>query len=80
MRDRVADEVEPAPAAGGMHPALGEIALRIVAHEQILRPGSVIDRISDALVALCSPLTYWMTGNTIGVDGGELMGSRSSAI
>ena len=32
--------------------------------------------VGEALVALASPRLYWMTGNTIGVDGGELMGSR----
>lgn len=32
--------------------------------------------VADALVALASPRLYWMTGNTIGVDGGEMMGSR----
>lgn len=32
--------------------------------------------VADALVALASPLTHWMTGNVIGVDGGEVMGSR----
>ena len=25
------------------------------------------------------PLTHWMTGNVIGVDGGEVMGSRETA-
>jgi NAD(P)-dependent dehydrogenase (short-subunit alcohol dehydrogenase family) len=35
--------------------------------------------VADALVALASPLTHWMTGNVIGVDGGEVMGSRESA-
>jgi enoyl-[acyl-carrier protein] reductase III len=34
--------------------------------------------VADALVALCSPLTYWMTGNTIGVDGGEAIGARKA--
>jgi enoyl-[acyl-carrier protein] reductase III len=34
--------------------------------------------VAEALVALASPRLYWMTGNTIGIDGGELMGSRSS--
>lgn len=34
--------------------------------------------VADALVALASPLTRWMTGGVIGVDGGEVMGSRSS--
>lgn len=32
--------------------------------------------VADALVALASPLTHWMTGNVIGVDGGEVMGQR----
>ena len=32
--------------------------------------------VGEALVALASPRLYWMTGNTIGVDGGELMGAR----
>ncbi len=32
--------------------------------------------VAEALVALASPRLYWMTGNTIGVDGGELMGAR----
>jgi enoyl-[acyl-carrier protein] reductase III len=35
--------------------------------------------VADALVALASPLTHWMTGNVIGVDGGEVIGSRESA-
>jgi NAD(P)-dependent dehydrogenase (short-subunit alcohol dehydrogenase family) len=35
--------------------------------------------VADALVALASPLTHWMTGNVIGVDGGEVMGTRESA-
>jgi enoyl-[acyl-carrier protein] reductase III len=34
--------------------------------------------VADALVALASPLTHWMTGNVIGVDGGEVMGSRET--
>jgi NAD(P)-dependent dehydrogenase (short-subunit alcohol dehydrogenase family) len=32
--------------------------------------------VADALVALATPQTHWMTGNVIGVDGGEVMGSR----
>jgi enoyl-[acyl-carrier-protein] reductase (NADH) len=32
--------------------------------------------VGEAIVALSSPKLYWMTGNVIGVDGGELMGSR----
>jgi enoyl-[acyl-carrier protein] reductase III len=34
--------------------------------------------VADALVALASPLTHWMTGNVIGVDGGEVIGTRSA--
>ncbi len=39
---------------------------------RIMRPEDV----ANALVALASPLTYWMTGNVLGVDGGELMGRK----
>lgn len=62
---------------------------RIPGHEDLIAVASarnpagrmtVPEDVADALVALCSPLTYWMTGNTIGVDGGELMGSRSSSV
>jgi enoyl-[acyl-carrier protein] reductase III len=62
---------------------------RIRGHEDLIavasarNPGGRMTRpedVADALVALASPGTYWMTGNTIGVDGGELMGSRSSAV
>lgn len=35
--------------------------------------------VADALVALATPQTHWMTGNVIGVDGGEIMGSRETA-
>jgi enoyl-[acyl-carrier protein] reductase III len=35
--------------------------------------------VADALTALATPQTHWMTGNTIGVDGGEVMGTRESA-
>jgi NAD(P)-dependent dehydrogenase (short-subunit alcohol dehydrogenase family) len=35
--------------------------------------------VADALVALATPLTHWMTGNVIGVDGGEVMGSRETS-
>jgi NAD(P)-dependent dehydrogenase (short-subunit alcohol dehydrogenase family) len=41
---------------------------------RITRPQDV----ADAIVALSSPLLYWMTGNVIGVDGGELVGERKS--
>jgi len=35
--------------------------------------------VADALTVLATPQTHWMTGCTIGVDGGEAMGSRESA-
>jgi NAD(P)-dependent dehydrogenase (short-subunit alcohol dehydrogenase family) len=41
---------------------------------RITRPEDV----GDAIVALSSPLLHWMTGNVIGVDGGELVGERKS--
>jgi enoyl-[acyl-carrier protein] reductase III len=62
---------------------------RIPGHEDLIavasarNPGgrmTVPEDVADALVALASPGTHWMTGNTIGVDGGELMGSRSSSV
>src|SRR5262249_47325187 len=40
----VAHEVEPAAAAGAVHPALGKRALRGVAHEEVLGPGLVMER------------------------------------
>jgi NAD(P)-dependent dehydrogenase (short-subunit alcohol dehydrogenase family) len=42
-------------------------------------PGARLTRpedVADALVVLATPNTHWMTGNIIGVDGGEVMGSR----
>lgn len=59
---------------------------RIPGHEELRaaaearNPGGRLTRpedVAEALVALSSPLLYWMTGNTIGVDGGEMMGARS---
>ena len=35
--------------------------------------------VADALTVLATPQTHWMTGNVIGVDGGEAMGTRESA-
>ena len=35
--------------------------------------------VADAIVALASPQLHWMTGNVIGVDGGELIGERKSS-
>lgn len=62
---------------------------RIPGHQQLVdaatarNPGGRMTRpedVGEALVALASPRLYWMTGNTIGVDGGELMGARSAEI
>src|SRR6188768_4018696 len=58
---------------------------RIPGHEELRRvaeernPGGRLTRpedVGNALIALSSPHLYWMTGNVIGVDGGEMMGSR----
>ncbi len=58
---------------------------RIPGHEHLLdaalerNPGGRLTRTADvaeAIVALASPRLGWMTGNTIGVDGGELIGTR----
>ncbi|MFV2064191.1 MAG: SDR family oxidoreductase [Chloroflexota bacterium] len=35
--------------------------------------------VADALVALATPGTGWITGNVLGVDGGEVMGTRETA-
>jgi NAD(P)-dependent dehydrogenase (short-subunit alcohol dehydrogenase family) len=35
--------------------------------------------VADALSVLATPQTHWMTGNVLGVDGGEVMGTRESA-
>lgn len=59
---------------------------RIPGHQGLIdaatarNPGGRMTRpedVGEALVALASPRLHWMTGNTIGVDGGELMGARS---
>src|SRR5688500_1642533 len=58
---------------------------RIPGHEELRaaaearNPGGRLTRpedVGEALVALASPKLYWMTGNVIGVDGGEMMGAR----
>ncbi len=60
---------------------------RIPGHEGLIRaaternPAGRMTRpedVADALVALASPRLHWMTGNVIGVDGGEMMGERKS--
>jgi NAD(P)-dependent dehydrogenase (short-subunit alcohol dehydrogenase family) len=35
--------------------------------------------VADALVALASPATHWITGNVIGVDGGEVVANKEAA-
>jgi NAD(P)-dependent dehydrogenase (short-subunit alcohol dehydrogenase family) len=58
----------------------GHQELRRVAEER--NPAGRLTRpedVGEALVALASPRLHWMTGNTIGVDGGEMMGARKAA-
>ena len=57
----------------------GHEELRTVAEQR--NPGGRLTRpedVGEALVALASSRLYWMTGNTIGVDGGEGVGERRS--
>jgi enoyl-[acyl-carrier protein] reductase III len=58
---------------------------RIPGHEGLIEaatarnPGrrmTTPEDVAEALVALASERLYWMTGNTIGIDGGEMMGAR----
>lgn len=62
---------------------------RIPGHEHLLaaararNPGGRItqpDDVAEALIALASPRLGWMTGNTIGIDGGEMMGDRAGGL
>jgi enoyl-[acyl-carrier-protein] reductase (NADH) len=56
-------------------------ALRMIpGHEQILEIAknrnphkrlTTTEDVARCIVALCHPATYWMTGNTLHVDGGE---------
>jgi enoyl-[acyl-carrier protein] reductase III len=55
----------------------GHEELRAVAESR--NPGGRLtlpEDVGEAIVALASPKLYWMTGNTIGVDGGEMTGAR----
>jgi len=36
--------------------------------------------VAEAIVALASPRLHWMTGNVIGVDGGEMIGARQHGV
>jgi NAD(P)-dependent dehydrogenase (short-subunit alcohol dehydrogenase family) len=49
------------------HEKLMEIAKQRNPHHRLTTP----DDVARCIAALCHPATYWMTGNTIHVDGGE---------
>jgi NAD(P)-dependent dehydrogenase (short-subunit alcohol dehydrogenase family) len=49
------------------HEKIMEIAKKRNPHKRLTTPEDV----ARCLVALCHPATYWMTGNTLRVDGGE---------
>jgi enoyl-[acyl-carrier protein] reductase III len=60
---------------------------RIPGHEGLIRAATsrnpagrmtTPEDVGEALVALASPRLHWMTGNVIGVDGGEMIGERRS--
>jgi NAD(P)-dependent dehydrogenase (short-subunit alcohol dehydrogenase family) len=44
-----------------------DIAKQRNPHKRLTTP----DDVARAIVALCHPATYWLTGNTLNVDGGE---------
>jgi enoyl-[acyl-carrier protein] reductase III len=49
------------------HERLVELAQQVNPYKRLTRPEDV----ARAMVALCSPDAYWITGNVINVDGGE---------
>jgi NAD(P)-dependent dehydrogenase (short-subunit alcohol dehydrogenase family) len=49
------------------HEKLMEMAKKRNPHKRLTTPEDV----ARCIVALCHPATYWMTGNTLRVDGGE---------
>jgi len=49
------------------HEKIAEIAKKRNPHHRLTTPEDV----ARCIMALCHPATYWMTGNTIHVDGGE---------
>jgi enoyl-[acyl-carrier protein] reductase III len=60
---------------------------RIPGHQELLDVATqrnpagrltVPEDVAQAIVALAAPGLHWMTGNAIGVDGGELIGSRQN--
>jgi len=54
---------------------LVEAAIARNPNARLTRPEDV----ADALTVLATPQTRWITGTVIGIDGGEVMGSRESA-
>ena len=56
-------------------PQLVEAAETRNPHGRLTTPEDV----ADALTVLATPQTRWITGNVIGIDGGEVMGSRELA-
>ncbi len=62
---------------------------RIPGHEELRQeaerrnPGGRLttpEDVAEAIVALASPRLHWMTGNVIGVDGGEMIGARQHGV
>jgi enoyl-[acyl-carrier protein] reductase III len=62
---------------------------RIPGHEELRdaaehrNPGGRLttpEDVAEAIVALASPRLHWMTGNVIGVDGGEMIGARQHGV
>ena len=49
------------------HEKLMEIGKKPNPHKRLTTP----DNVARCIVALCHPAKYWMTGNTLLVDGGE---------
>jgi enoyl-[acyl-carrier protein] reductase III len=49
------------------HERLVDLAIQVNPYKRLTTPEDV----ARALVALCSPDAYWITGNVINVDGGE---------
>ena len=83
---------DPARHHGQLHPGRRHRHARlrrIPGHEELRdfaaerNPGGRLttpEDVAEAIVALASPRLHWMTGNTIGVDGGELMGTRQIGV
>ena len=57
----------PALRAISGHEEFIEVAKRRNPHHRLTTPEDV----ARCLVALCHPAVYWMTGNTLRIDGGE---------